>query len=50
MISHMWNLKKNDMNKLTFKTEIDLQAQKKKKTYGYQGGKGRGEINQEFGI
>ena len=26
MISHMWNLKKNDMNKLTFKTEIDLQA------------------------
>ena len=26
MISHMWNLKKNDINELIYKTEIDSQT------------------------
>ena len=38
----MWNLK-YDTNELTYKTET-------KQTYGYQRGKGRGKINQEFEI
>ena len=43
----MWNLKKNDTNELIYKTVIDLH---RKKTYGYQRGKGGEEINWEFGI
>ena len=38
----MWNLK-YDTNEFTHKTET-------KQTYGYQRGKGRGKINQEFEI
>ena len=41
----MCNLKY--MNKVVYKTETDSH---RKQTYGYQTGKGDGEINQEFGI
>ena len=45
-IAYMWNLK-YDTNELIYKTETDI---KKKKTHGYQRGKGEGGIYWEFGI
>ena len=40
--------KKNDTNKLIWKTETDSQTQEQ--IYDYQGGKVGGGINWEFGI
>ena len=44
----MWNLKKNDINELIYKTEQTNRY--RKQTYGYQRGQWGGQINQGFGI